>query len=374
MLFARRIGKNGVPLQPTESGLQVLRAQTELDYANATTEVDLENLSRKLEYFQRLGAGEVFFDTFLNTVLTKDVKLPQIANVHASQCYSCEQIAVWAGDRLVFPSGHVEVEPNADLPDDIRADYKEAAFIFGPSPRGAAPSEAFVRWTRGELMRHANWIQAQLDDIHLQFVKRLNARPSILAAIGQLPAAWSTLAARARHKNRHDLVADPNPVLRFGMAQRIFCVSPDQYRSESRSLYRLPSATELNKIHHWLRSIPNILGSVWLDARQLATADKVAVLQATDWPVLRALIAAHLHVPQELVGADLLPSFQVFLSEQFEAHIYAPRFPYHPPAAGSALLRLVNKDRRIALPNWSRMHYFDRRMRSTETYSTYASA
>lgn len=96
MLFARRIGKNGVPLQPTESGLQVLRAQTELDYANATTEVDLENLSRKLEYFQRLDAGEVFFDTFLNTVLTKDVKLPQIANVHASQCYSCEQIAVWA--------------------------------------------------------------------------------------------------------------------------------------------------------------------------------------------------------------------------------------------------------------------------------------
>lgn len=75
------------------------------------------------------------------------------------------------------------------------------------------------------------------------------------------------------------------------------------------------------------------------------------MLQATDWPVLRALIAAHLHVPRELVGADLLPSFQVFLSEQFEAHIYAPRIPYHPPAAGSALLRLVNKDRRIALPN-----------------------
>jgi beta-lactamase superfamily II metal-dependent hydrolase len=90
-----------------------------------------------------------------------------------------------------------------------------------------SPSEAFVRWTRGELTRHANWIQAQLDDIHFQFVKRLNARPSILAAIGQLPAAWSTLAARARHKNRHDLVADPNPVLRFGMAQRIFWVSPD---------------------------------------------------------------------------------------------------------------------------------------------------
>jgi hypothetical protein len=151
MLFARRIGKNGVPLQPTESGLQVLRAQTELDYANATTEVDLENLSRKLEYFQRLGEGEVFFDTFLNTVLTKDVKLPEIANVHASQCYSCEQIAVWAGGRLVFPSGQVEVEPNADLPDDIRADYKEAAFIFGPSPRGAA---ALLRLCIQKLCKH----------------------------------------------------------------------------------------------------------------------------------------------------------------------------------------------------------------------------
>jgi hypothetical protein len=158
----------------------------------------------------------------------------------------------------------------------------------------------------------------------------------------------SIQAAAASHQQGH---FDPEFFGNAILNDTIFWVSPDQYRSESRSLYRLPSATELNKIHRWLRSIPNILGSVWLDARQLATADKVAVLQATDWPVLRALIAAHLHVPRELVGADLLPSFQVFLSEQFEAHIYAPRFPYHPRAAGSALLRLVNKDRRIALPN-----------------------
>ena len=75
------------------------------------------------------------------------------------------------------------------------------------------------------------------------------------------------------------------------------------------------------------------------------------MLQAPDWPVLCALIAAHLHLPRELVGADLLPSFQVFMSEQFEAHIYSPRIPYHPRAAGITLLRLVNKDRRIALPN-----------------------
>ena len=62
------------------------------------------------------------------------------------------------------------------------------------------------------------------------------------------------------------------------------------------------------------------------------------MLQATDWPVLCALIAAHLHLPRELVGADLLPSFQVFMSEQFEAHIYSPRIPYRPRAAGITLL------------------------------------
>jgi hypothetical protein len=169
MLFARRIGNNGTPLQPTEAGLQLLRVQTDLECANATDDAELEKLSQKLEYLQRLGKGEVFFDAFLNTVLTKEVRLPQAANVHASQCYSCEQIALWAGNRLVFPSGQIEVEPNADLPDEVRADYKEAAGILGPSPRGAA---ALLRLCIQKLCKHLGERGDDINDDIASLVKK----------------------------------------------------------------------------------------------------------------------------------------------------------------------------------------------------------
>lgn len=168
MLFARRIGGNRTPLRPTEAGLQILRFETEVDQSNTDDDAELEKRSRKLEYFQRVGNGEVFFDDFLNTVLTKDTKLPQIVNVHASECYSCRQIAVWASDRLVFPSGHVEIEPNADLPDDVRADYKEAAFIFRTSPRGAA---ALLRLCIQKLCDHLGQKGKKLDDAIANLVR-----------------------------------------------------------------------------------------------------------------------------------------------------------------------------------------------------------
>lgn len=214
-----------------------------------------------------------------------------------------------------------------------------------------SPSEAFVRWTRRELTRHAHWIQGQLNNIHLEFLKQCSAKSSISAAVAQLPAEWDTLAARARHARRHDLVADPQPVLRFGSAQALFWVCSELYGAEPRFLYRLPSAAELSEVRQWLRSIPNILGHVTLTERSLATADKIAILRATDWPVLRALIAARLHVPRELVSAELLPALQVVLSEQFEAQISWSKYPDRIPTGGEVMLLLVNKERRIPMPN-----------------------
>lgn len=39
---------------------------------------------------------------------------------------------------MLFPSGGIAPFPNADLPEDIRADYEEARAIASLSPRGAA--------------------------------------------------------------------------------------------------------------------------------------------------------------------------------------------------------------------------------------------
>jgi hypothetical protein len=61
-----------------------------------------------------------------------------VLNLHISKCYHCKKIAVWVFDRLLFPAAKSGVAPNADLPDDVTADFEEAREIVQASPRGAA--------------------------------------------------------------------------------------------------------------------------------------------------------------------------------------------------------------------------------------------
>lgn len=62
----------------------------------------------------------------------------QASNLHLSQCFSCSEFAVWIGEKMIFPPRRLSIPPNADLPDDIKADFNEARAIIDESPRGAA--------------------------------------------------------------------------------------------------------------------------------------------------------------------------------------------------------------------------------------------
>jgi hypothetical protein len=205
MLFARPVGGNRTPLRPTDAAVDALRFTTEIDQANAKDEEEIENLSRKLEYVQRAAKGEIFFDNFLNSVLTRDAKLPQIVNVFASECYSCKQIAAWAGGSLIFPQGHVEIEPNEDLPDDVRADYKEAALIFRTSPRGAA---ALLRLGIQKLCDHLGQRGQKLDDAIGSLVKS-GLEPRVQKALDIV----RVIGNESVHPGQMDLRDDPETAL-----------------------------------------------------------------------------------------------------------------------------------------------------------------
>jgi Domain of unknown function (DUF4145) len=56
----------------------------------------------------------------------------------ASQCVSCEHVAIWIAGTLAHPIVGDAPAANADLPEDIRRDYEEASSILDRSPRGAA--------------------------------------------------------------------------------------------------------------------------------------------------------------------------------------------------------------------------------------------
>jgi hypothetical protein len=68
-----------------------------------------------------------------------------------SRCVRCHEHAFWKDGSMVYPDVAVLPLANADLPDDIRADYDESRSISGRSPRGAA---ALLRLSIQKLCKH----------------------------------------------------------------------------------------------------------------------------------------------------------------------------------------------------------------------------
>ncbi|WP_432449581.1 DUF4145 domain-containing protein [Aliiroseovarius marinus] len=61
-----------------------------------------------------------------------------IYQLDVSKCDSCEEIALWMGDKMVFPAVGPSVFANQDMSRDVRKLYDEAGAVFSTSPRSAA--------------------------------------------------------------------------------------------------------------------------------------------------------------------------------------------------------------------------------------------
>lgn len=68
-----------------------------------------------------------------------------------SECANCHHITVWHRDEVVFPSVCPVEEPNYDMPEDVKADYREAASVLALSPKSSA---ALLRLALQKLMRY----------------------------------------------------------------------------------------------------------------------------------------------------------------------------------------------------------------------------
>lgn len=75
----------------------------------------------------------------IDTSISEYKRVDQVfGSLSISQCFSCKKFAVWVNKSIVYPRTYVSIPPNPDLPDDIKADYLEAASIVDQSPRSAA--------------------------------------------------------------------------------------------------------------------------------------------------------------------------------------------------------------------------------------------
>jgi hypothetical protein len=99
-----------------------------------TTLEDAKNRALTMNYLGRLLRREVFMQTVDTEISSKN----ELANVHLSECYSCNGLTIWHHDSIIYPPRRYEIEPNPDLCEGIREDFNEARTILDLSPRGAA--------------------------------------------------------------------------------------------------------------------------------------------------------------------------------------------------------------------------------------------
>ncbi|HKO20913.1 MAG TPA: hypothetical protein VJU82_18720, partial [Acidobacteriaceae bacterium] len=70
---------------------------------------------------------------------------------NAAKCTSCEQWSVWHLDQMVFPLARLGEQPHADMPEEVRALYQEAAAVAAVSRRAGA---ALARTTLERLIKY----------------------------------------------------------------------------------------------------------------------------------------------------------------------------------------------------------------------------
>jgi hypothetical protein len=86
-----------------------------------------------------------------------------------SYCWRCSELSIWYGTKLVYPVESVAPRPNADLPDDIKFDYQEAAQLLPFSPRAAA---ALLRLCVQKLCRHLGEAGRNINDDIASLVRK----------------------------------------------------------------------------------------------------------------------------------------------------------------------------------------------------------
>jgi beta-lactamase superfamily II metal-dependent hydrolase len=223
--------------------------------------------------------------------------------------------------------------------------HRGAAPIVVLEQRLVEPDETFIRWTRTEVEKQANWVKRQLDEQHNEFTEAIRtATEPLLASMRQTPVTWETMEAAAKADGRHQLAADPSGVLRYGIARGLFWASDMPGRYAKGELYRRSTQAEVESVRTWLKSMPSILLYIEnLNWDAVVGKNRMALLRSADRSTICALVAGKLRIPQAFAEAEVMPRIMADLAENFSARLCNASEPHNSPSrsrARSALLHL----------------------------------
>lgn len=97
------------------------------------SEVKGEAKDRLIDWAEHVVSGE----PFIWPLSSSEYVGTELPTVYVSLCYSCDKVALWLHGKMLYPEYAFSIEPNSDLSDEIKHDFREAASILDKSPRGA---------------------------------------------------------------------------------------------------------------------------------------------------------------------------------------------------------------------------------------------
>ena len=131
---------------------------------------EIEDKGPLKRHFEQILAKALFLEVLEKSGYSKR----RLHSLYVSRCYSCEKYALWLADAVIYPASATEIEPNDEMPDEVRLDFVEAASIVDKSPRGAA---ALLRLSIQKLIIHLKLKGKNLDHDIGELMKRgLDAR------------------------------------------------------------------------------------------------------------------------------------------------------------------------------------------------------
>lgn len=121
-----------------------------------------------------------------------------------SYCGNCGFPTIWHDEKMVFPLSSNAPMPNADLPDDVKADFEEARQIANSSPRGAA---ALLRLCVQKLCKHLGESGKDINNDIKKLVEK-----GLQVAVQQALDTVRVIGNNAVHPGEMDLQDNPDTV------------------------------------------------------------------------------------------------------------------------------------------------------------------
>lgn len=194
----------------TREAPRPVTSATVLEVADIEHKFNSETIPGMLAYRARVVSGEIS----VSGEQCLATQWNRVTNLHIAQCYNCDRFSVWVGTRLVDPPPRLSVQPNGDLPDDVRQDFNEASSIVSISPRGAA---ALLRLCVQKLCIHLGEKGNKIDDDIAALVRK-GLNPLVQQALDIV----RVIGNEAVHPGTMDLRDDPNAAhTLFGLVNAI---------------------------------------------------------------------------------------------------------------------------------------------------------